>query len=398
MRPFALDAEVFWNLNTKLRWAGNGVWDVWCAVQCVQKKNWSGSEILRFLEWNFSADNPIFQIEVVGPNCWTHCTCDEELCVHGRGFKLTPDGRPLCNKHYDEEKERGFDKEICQKCMKIVNPEEKLQKCRWKSGEGKCMKIVKIPRNKCFWPKNKKIQLLSRIFVTFIEFFGHFLKATFPPNRSSFCLTHLRRRLPRIPLQMSLLQRRTNRNGKRTKIWTLLPALPRQTRINSHLQSLLPAHRRPPDLRTILLQGDFAEIWYSRRYLVSESKKVILGNFLVEKGHFRPFLVKNVIDNHEFTCHFLRNFRHISTNHPVLSRWTFCLSNLPKTFSRKAALRTPRRSLLRETLPRGCRTKMFRLYGHNHWGSRQSVGQALAWRVFSLWKLWCSVTGERAVC
>ena len=53
-------------------------------------------------------------------------SCNLELCVEGRGFKLTPDGRPLCNKHYQEEKERGFDKEICQKCMKIINPEEKL--------------------------------------------------------------------------------------------------------------------------------------------------------------------------------------------------------------------------------------------------------------------------------
>jgi len=61
------------------------------------------------------------------PDCLICSTCRKPLTDSGAGFKQTPDGRILCSTHYELELKKGFDKEICQICFKIVYKDELLR-------------------------------------------------------------------------------------------------------------------------------------------------------------------------------------------------------------------------------------------------------------------------------
>ena len=61
------------------------------------------------------------------PDCLICSTCRNPLTASGAGFKQTPDGRILCSTHYELELKKGFDKEICQICFKIVYKDELLR-------------------------------------------------------------------------------------------------------------------------------------------------------------------------------------------------------------------------------------------------------------------------------
>ena len=64
--------------------------------------------------------------------CLVCSTCGIELWKDVNGFKQSPDGRALCNTHYEMERAMGFDKERCafENCKKIV---EKTEMIRYKN-------------------------------------------------------------------------------------------------------------------------------------------------------------------------------------------------------------------------------------------------------------------------
>jgi len=74
----------------------------------------------------------VFKI-AMGKKWHTEClicsTCNIQLSNHQTGFKQSPDGRALCQIHYEEELKCGFDKEICQhkNCRKIVEKSEMIR-------------------------------------------------------------------------------------------------------------------------------------------------------------------------------------------------------------------------------------------------------------------------------